>query len=506
LNKGKIVSITLLLLMILTTVNIVSGDTEHVKWHWDGVHDWTGEIDGIYTADSVPTIYQSFEVEYIDVDMDYIFIPLWKVGSPTGNLQLSIWTISGDLDKAYPDELLYTSSLVSLSGLETDPTYEYFYFNGIGGTVDLDVGEYILLLTTVQGSFLDNDNCVKVKTDQTDDSTTSTGVYGLYDWGWEYYSDTDLHYGLVIRYDYPNPPYVEVYPPDIYDEHEGANIGSMDAGQSFYISEPAMNISEITVWVADLHSISGNLQAEIYAHTGQFGTTGNITGEVLYTSDQIDIDTLGSGEYTETTFTFDPIITLVGENFYFFVINFIEDGDDLGYLMNDNLGTPIYGNTIGNTTGHGHFDVTPYSSMMYYIVGNSTYGEGSYPVQSELTYTPEDLLLRQGRTYTYVVNYTMNDLPLETEGVVQVRIDGNTISTSLTVDSIKEFDIIFSSTGVHTLTVALYFPPQNYAFNVIEEDYTIIALPSDEDEDEDEDDDGFTWDEDILIFGEEMQH
>jgi hypothetical protein len=95
---------------------------------------------------------------------------------------------------------------------------------------------------------------------------------------------------------------------DSYSESNASSSGSSYLGtrewngQSFSNANSA-NLTSCKFYISKSGSPTGNIYAELYAHTGTYGSTGTPTGSPLATSDAVDVSTLGKFPALQT-FTF----------------------------------------------------------------------------------------------------------------------------------------------------------------------------------------------------------
>lgn len=105
-------------------------------------------------------------------------------------------------------------------------------------------------------------------------------------------------------------------------------------GQSF--TGDGQKLDSCKFYLHKVASPTGNITAELYAHTGTFGTTGKPTGSALATSTNSIAASSLSTSYALSTFTFDQTFTLVNGTKYVIVVryeggsggNYIEAGKD----------------------------------------------------------------------------------------------------------------------------------------------------------------------------------
>ena len=88
-------------------------------------------------------------------------------------------------------------------------------------------------------------------------------------------------------------------------------VSESDFAQSFTGKGDVLNSTKL--YLRRSGSPTGNVYSKIYAHTGDFGTTGTPTGSAIAISDAIDVSTL-STSYELVTFTFSGVNKINIEN------------------------------------------------------------------------------------------------------------------------------------------------------------------------------------------------
>jgi len=118
-------------------------------------------------------------------------------------------------------------------------------------------------------------------------------------------------------------------------------------------------------------TLTGNLKAYLYAHTGTFGSGGLPTGDILATSDSLDMSTLTTS-YTLYTFTFDGTYVLVANTAYCLII-YSTDGSMTGstYPRIGAVGTGTHeGNGIRYLSAIGNWEAYSTIDIMFYVYGD----------------------------------------------------------------------------------------------------------------------------------------
>ena len=103
---------------------------------------------------------------------------------------------------------------------------------------------------------------------------------------------------------------------------------NQDFGQSFNSPIDCI-LSSCKFYIKKRGTISGNIYAKLYAHTGVYGVSGTATGSVLATSDAIDSSTL-STTVSLVGFTFSGAekVSLTGGTKYVILLENTNSGDD----------------------------------------------------------------------------------------------------------------------------------------------------------------------------------
>ena len=117
-----------------------------------------------------------------------------------------------------------------------------------------------------------------------------------------------------------------------------------EQGQSFAMGSNNMFITEVSFWLAKVLSPTGNATAELYAHTGTFGSTGTPTGATLATSDPVDVADIDAAT-GQATFHFPTPVELTASTNYFVAIKY--SGGDASNYINVN-GLASSGTHAGN--------------------------------------------------------------------------------------------------------------------------------------------------------------
>jgi len=148
--------------------------------------------------------------------------------------------------------------------------------------------------------------------------------------------------------------------------------GARSYGQTFKLSDVCYKLTSCKFRIKRGGTpLTGNLRAYLYAHTGTFGDGGIPTGDVLATSDELDMSTITTS-YVLYTFTFDGTYTLVANTAYCLVL----------YSLDGNLSGSVYpriaaraigtheGNGLRYLSSVGAWEAYSTIDVMFYVYGN----------------------------------------------------------------------------------------------------------------------------------------
>ena len=145
-------------------------------------------------------------------------------------------------------------------------------------------------------------------------------------------------------------------------------------GQSF--TGNGKNLSSAKFYLKKSSSATGNMHAELYAHSGTYGSTSVATGSPLAVSSSKLASTLTTS-YDLCSFTFDGTYTLVDGTYYVIVIYYDGTGGSPGYLYVslDNTSLTHSGSACGSNDGSTWYDQTNYwgtpVDLIFYVYGES---------------------------------------------------------------------------------------------------------------------------------------
>lgn len=138
-------------------------------------------------------------------------------------------------------------------------------------------------------------------------------------------------------------------------------------GQSFTGDGNTLNSCKF--YLKKKGSPTGNVTANIYAHSGTFGVNGVPTGSPLATSDNVDVSTISaSNELVTFTFTGDNNITLTNGVHYFIIISYIGSGtDNIGVGVDVILSGTTDGNYASLNNEGGSWTSTTNTITCFYV-------------------------------------------------------------------------------------------------------------------------------------------
>jgi hypothetical protein len=159
---------------------------------------------------------------------------------------------------------------------------------------------------------------------------------------------------------------LDSYSESLQNDYEILSVGNTQ-GQCQSFTSPGATITSCKFFLQRGGSPTGNITANIYAHSGTFGTSSLPTGSPLATSTAIDVSTIGDGIFYLITFTFPtPLVTTAG---YYCVTVEFPDGDSENYIWvgNVNNGHSHAGNLSYMASGNWY--VNPASDICFYCYG-----------------------------------------------------------------------------------------------------------------------------------------
>lgn len=144
---------------------------------------------------------------------------------------------------------------------------------------------------------------------------------------------------------------------DNYDFSNGDSTVSLyissifRAGQSFTTDSTGGYLHSLAVQIQSVGSPTGNIVAELYAHSGTYGTDGVPTGSVLATSGTIDVTTIPTAPSLATFFFTGVNAVVLTPNTNYALVVRVTGGNASNYI---NL---IYDSTTPTHPGNFFFDV-----------------------------------------------------------------------------------------------------------------------------------------------------
>lgn len=143
-------------------------------------------------------------------------------------------------------------------------------------------------------------------------------------------------------------------------------------GQSFTGNGSA--VGSAAFYIDKSASPTGNAFAEIYAHTGTFGTTGKPTGSPLATSDAFDISTLTTSNQL-ITFNFSGANQIILTNATHYVVIFDISGASATSPNNLSIGidttSPTAGGNRSGSTDGSTWSTSSAQDVCFYVYDNA---------------------------------------------------------------------------------------------------------------------------------------
>jgi hypothetical protein len=191
------------------------------------------------------------------------------------------------------------------------------------------------------------------------------------------------------------PILIDFYDSNINTTQQLGNGAAKYIGQSFTTTSSIV-LDSCSFYLSSVGTPSGNVTAQVFAHTGTYGTSSKPTGAVLATSNVINANTI-SGTYSLITFNFSAgnRITLSATTHYCILVSF-SNGDGSNYLLvyyTFPTGTAS-GNKFYSTDGSS-WTLNATQDTAFNVYGVQTYyvraycnNSGGYSYGAEITYTP----------------------------------------------------------------------------------------------------------------------
>ncbi len=184
-----------------------------------------------------------------------------------------------------------------------------------------------------------------------------------------------------------------------YNLYNGTNTYR---GQSFKNANSSFKLTSCKFHCTKAGTITGNIYAYIYAHTGTFGSTGIPTGSYLAISDAKDASTITTGyNFYEWTFSGSNQITLSANTPYCVVVSYT-GGDANNYfaITVDTISPTHQGNTCFSTDGSSWGYNSNYD-FNFYVYGDEIYSATTtLALQSTFLAVPSPTLVSPSDTTT----------------------------------------------------------------------------------------------------------
>jgi len=176
------------------------------------------------------------------------------------------------------------------------------------------------------------------------------------------------------------------------ETNQNSVFGSVDANQNCRVSQSftpsaTYTLDSVKFYVKKEDTETGNTYAEIYAHTGTYGTSSVPTGTVLATSDAVSIASTFTTNLTLVTYNFSGAnrITLTSGTQY--VVVYYNSGTDTTTFVGLDDTSPTHGgNLAGKQSTCTSWTAYSGSDMIHYIYAEDVAGGGDPITYSSSSY------------------------------------------------------------------------------------------------------------------------
>lgn len=281
---------------------------------------------------------------------------------------------------------------------------------------------------------------------------------------------------------------------DSYSESNySGNINPLYSGSTIYVGQSFTNDNEIVLksckfYIRKNGSPTGNVTAQIYAHTGTYGTSSKPTGSVLATSDAVDVSGL-TASLALTTFTFSGAekITLDASTYYVVVINYSGGDSSNSLFVGYDATSPTHDGNISNSTDGSSWNSSS-SDLCFYIYG----GEVTAEVLNTGAATFTNVTITGGTingvavaNVSYVANPNADSVPTDltaSDTGITVATDGTITAyvtltwTAISSDTFDHYQIRYKKNSytyyqyvdskTNTITIDGLVPNTSYNFGV----------------------------------------
>lgn len=144
-------------------------------------------------------------------------------------------------------------------------------------------------------------------------------------------------------------------------------------GQSFKNNVASTKLDSVKFYMKKSGSPTGNIVAQVYNHTGTYGTSSLPTGSALATSDNVDVSTIGTS-LSLINFNFSGVnrITLSKDSIYVVVYQY-GNGNSTNFVVfyGDNTSPTHSGNLVKKTGSGSAWAYDAAVDSIFYVFGES---------------------------------------------------------------------------------------------------------------------------------------
>lgn len=393
---------------------------------------------------------------------------LKKSGSPTGSAYAQLYAHTGTFGSTgQPADLstpLAVSDAFNVATLTTSYQLITFNFTGANRYEMTNGTKYFLVFSHLTS---DSTNYVSVGDDASSPSHGGNETGSIRgEWAAQSLIDTCFYVykttsTLVDSYSETNysGDYIQLFTD--YIEY---------VGQSF--TATAGNLESCKFYIAKSGSPTGSAYAELYAHTGTFGSTGVPTGSPLATSDAFSVSTLTTS-LALTTFNFTGInqYTMVADTKYFIVLRY-NGGNNTNYIyIGLDATSPSHAGCY--VRAGGWFYDAAYDTCFY--VYDETTSTSTTSTSTSTTSTSTSTTTTTTSTSTTTTTSTSTTTTTTTISGTTTSTSTSTTSTSTTSTSTTTTSTTSTSTTTTTTTT---LPPITCT-PIWDSEYNAIVLPED---------------------------
>jgi len=162
---------------------------------------------------------------------------------------------------------------------------------------------------------------------------------------------------------------------DSYSEsNESSNYGNYySVGQSFQNNVISTTLDSVEFYLRSFGSPTGNIIAQLYDHTGTYGTSSLPNGPALAMSDNIDVSTIGTSPNL-ITFNFSGVnrVALLKGSIYVATYQYGNgNGSNFIIFFSDNTNSTHNGNLVKKGFSSSSWEYVSDSDSIFYVYGDS---------------------------------------------------------------------------------------------------------------------------------------